>query len=132
LIVEKMIARPVWRISSALGRLAPRPPGQSLQRKIMNPNEILNQLQAQQQAALQNAQHIQLAVLLIWLAGLIVTAWVLFMFYARLRDIADELRKIRVTYEMEQDRTIRGAARPPAATSGENPFASEARYMPNK
>jgi hypothetical protein len=82
----------------------------------MNQNDFLIQLQAQQQ----NAQNIQIAALLLMVAGSIIGAWVLFMFYARLRDIADELRKIRVTYEMEQDRTVRGAARQPATTSGEN------------
>ena len=28
-----------------------------------------------------------------------------YMFYARLRDIADELRKFRIAYEMAEDRT---------------------------
>ncbi len=63
---------------------------------------------------------------------LLVGVFVIYMFYARLRDIADELRKIRVTYEMEQERTIRTAARSPTASSGDNPFASDARYRPKE
>jgi len=98
----------------------------------MNQNELLAQQQALLNQIAQHSQDVLWGVLAIQIALFIVGAWVIYMFYARLRDIADELRKIRVTYEMEQDRTIRGAARPPAATSGENPFASEARYMPNK
>jgi hypothetical protein len=92
----------------------------------MNPNDLI----AQQQALLQNAQNWQFIYLAVWLASVLVSVWVLYMFYARLRDIADELRKIRVTYEMEQERTNRRSARPPAATSGENPFADDARYRP--
>jgi hypothetical protein len=94
----------------------------------MNPNDLL----AQQQALLQNAQNWQSIYLAVCLASAVVGAWVLYMFYARLRDIADELRKIRVTYEMEQDRTIRNAARPRAESSAENPFSGNARYMPPK
>ena len=94
----------------------------------MNPNEI----QALVNQSLQNSQQLVWGVLAIQIALFIVGAWVMYMFYARLWDIGDELRKIRVTYEMEQERTIRGAARPPTARSGENPFASDARYMPTK
>jgi hypothetical protein len=63
---------------------------------------------------------------------LIIGGFVTYMFYARLRDIADELRKIRVTYEMEQDRTIRSAAKSATATSGDNPFAKDARNRPKE
>ena len=98
----------------------------------MNPNEILAQQQALLNQYVQHSQQVVLGVLAIQIVLLIFGAWVIYMFYARLRDIADELRKIRVTYEMEQDRTIRGAARVPAARSGDNPFAGDARYMPTK
>ena len=30
--------------------------------------------------------------------------WVVYMFYARLRDIADELRKLRITYQFANER----------------------------
>ncbi len=66
----------------------------------MNPNDII----AQQQALFQNAQNLQLACLAFCLALCIVGSWVLYMFYARLRDIADELRKFRIAYEFTQDR----------------------------
>ncbi len=42
--------------------------------------------------------------LLINLALFAVGVWVIYMFYARLRDIADELRKFRIAFEMAQDR----------------------------
>jgi len=38
--------------------------------------------------------------------GLAITAWVIYMFYARLRDIADELRKIRIAYKGTIDRDV--------------------------
>ena len=94
----------------------------------MNPNE----LQAFLNQSVQQSHQILLGVLAVQIALLILGAWVLYMFYARLQDIADELRKIRVTYEMEQDRIARGAARRPAVTPGENPFADDARYKPAK
>jgi uncharacterized membrane protein len=31
-------------------------------------------------------------------------AWVVYLFYARLRDIADELRKLRITYQFANER----------------------------
>ena len=98
----------------------------------MNQNEILAQQQALLNQLAQHSEQVMWGVVAIQIALFIVGIWVTYMFYARLRDIADELRKIRVTYEMEQDRTIRGAARPPAAGSGENPFARDTRYMPTK
>jgi hypothetical protein len=66
----------------------------------MNPNDLI----AQQQAILQNAQNWQFIYLAISLTSFIVGGWVLYMFYARLRDIADKLRKFRVAYEFAQDR----------------------------
>ena len=41
---------------------------------------------------------------------LLVGAFVLYMFYARLRDIAEELRKFRIAYEMAEDRKTKPAA----------------------
>jgi len=79
---------------------------------------------------LHTTQQWQLAYVVIGLAALIIHCWVVYMFYARLSDIADELRKIRVTYEMEQERSVRIAARSPSAPAGDNPFAKDDRYMP--
>ncbi len=77
----------------------------------MNPNDLI----AQQQALLQNAQNWQFAYLAFLLASFIVGGWVLYMFYARLRDIADELRKFRIAYEFAQGRKSSNQA-------SENPF----------
>ena len=41
---------------------------------------------------------------------LLVGAFVIYMFYARLRDIAEELRKFRIAYEMAEDRKTKPAA----------------------
>lgn len=77
----------------------------------MNPNDLI----AQQQALLQNAQTLTFAGLAISLASFIVGGWVIYMFYARLRDIADELRKLRITYEFAQERQ-------PSHQASDNPF----------
>jgi hypothetical protein len=79
--------------------------------ETMNPNDLI----AQQQAILQNAQNWQFIYLAILLGLWIVGGWVLYMFYARLRDIADELRKFRIAYEFAQERR-------PSNPSSENPF----------
>ena len=43
-------------------------------------------------------------VLLLNLVLFAVVVFATYMFYARLRDIADELRKFRIAYEMAEDR----------------------------
>lgn len=102
----------------------------------MNPNDLAAQQQALLTQALERSQHLMWGSVAIQVALLILGAWVTYMFYARLRDIGDELRNIRVMYEMEQERTIRGtaaaprAARTSVATSGDNPFASDDQYKP--
>jgi hypothetical protein len=63
--------------------------------------------------------------------GYILTAWVLYMFYARLRDIADELKKMRISFQTDLER--RSRIQDPRA----NVFSQEARdpderYMPEK
>jgi len=60
-----------------------------------------------------NPNNLIVLSILINLAILLVGAFVIYMFYARLRDIADELRKFRLAYEMTQDRKSQSAA--PAA-----------------
>lgn len=84
----------------------------------MNPNDIYAQQQALLNQAMQNAHQNYLVLLAIQLAALLIGAWVLYMFYARLRDIADELRMLRIAYEM---------ANPPApksrsSSASGNPF----------
>jgi hypothetical protein len=46
------------------------------------------------------------------------------MFYARLRDIADELRKFRIAFEMAEDRKAQSAAPTPRRTD------DDSRYLP--
>jgi hypothetical protein len=75
--------------------------------QAMNDNDVIAQQQAALSQAMQNAQHWQIAYLVISLAMFIVGAWVLYMFYARLRDIADELLKLRIAYEMAEERKLR-------------------------
>jgi hypothetical protein len=50
--------------------------------------------------------------------------FVIYMFYARLRDIADELRKFRIAFEMADDRKIQSAAPAPARAD------DDSRYLP--
>lgn len=79
----------------------------------MNPNDYPAQQQALLNQVMQNAQHWTVAIITFQIAFLLIGAWVTYMFYARLRDIADELRKFRLAYEMTQDRKTQSAA--PAA-----------------
>lgn len=73
----------------------------------MNPNDVMEQQQAIMNQMIRNAQHVQWEILAFSAAGLVITILVLYMFYARLRDIADELRKLRIAYEMIEDRKAR-------------------------
>ena len=57
--------------------------------------------------AMQNAQHMQIGGLAVSLAFLLLGAWVIYMFYARLRGIEDELRKFRISYEFANEREAR-------------------------
>jgi hypothetical protein len=92
----------------------------------MNPNDILAQQQAYLNQAVERSQHMMWGVIAIYLALFIIGLVVLFLFYARLRDIADELRKLRVAFELSEDRKARAtsSSRQPANPSGED------RYMP--
>jgi hypothetical protein len=78
-----------------------------------------------------------------WVSGMIIWvsivvalnligAWVVYMFYARLRDIAEELMKLRVAYECANPPRS-GATRPlTPAEAAANPFQkdSDGRYQP--
>ncbi len=79
----------------------------------MNNNDILAQLQAAQNQAMQTTHDLQIVLCWVTLAMFIVSAWVLYMFYARLRDIADELRKFRIAYQMAEVRKSRPPQSPP-------------------
>ncbi len=89
----------------------------------MNPNDLFTQQQAYINQAIQNAQQWQIVYLVISLAMFIFSMFVIYMFYARLRDIADELRKFRIAYEMAEDRRQpSGSLRKPTPDSPGNPF----------
>jgi hypothetical protein len=84
----------------------------------MNPNDLLTQQQAYINQAIQNAQQWQIVYLVISLSMFIFGMFVIYMFYARLRDIADELRMLRIAYEMANPPATKSKS---SSTSG-NPF----------
>jgi hypothetical protein len=96
----------------------------------MNPNDLIAQQQAVMNQLAQNSQQMMWGMLAVQVALLILGAWVTYMFYARLRDIGDELRKIRVMYEMAQEREARRLTRAASSTQSEPPSTGESRYMP--
>lgn len=96
----------------------------------MDPNDLMAQQQAYLNQMLHTTQQWQLAYVAIGLGAFIIHCWVVYMFYARLSDIADELRRIRVTYEMEQERTVRVAARSFSAPASDKPDTGDSPYMP--
>ncbi|HOX58118.1 MAG TPA: hypothetical protein P5205_14545 [Candidatus Paceibacterota bacterium] len=97
-----------------------------------------NQLLAQQQAAVNQAMQLYWTILLgaalIQLILFGVGCWVIYMFYARLRDIANEVRKLRVAYEAGHTAQSGSTPRQPYwSPEQENPFApagGDAKYMP--
>ncbi len=92
----------------------------------MNPNDLVAQQQAVLNQLMENAQRLQFASLAIALATFIISAWVLYMFYARLRDIGDELRKFRIAYEMVKERKLRSPQSPRQPPG----LSEDHRYMP--
>jgi hypothetical protein len=60
--------------------------------------------------------------ILINLTLLAVGAWVTYMFYARLRDIADELRKFRIAYEYAEDRKTKSTTPAPPRTDDDSSY----------
>jgi hypothetical protein len=76
----------------------------------MNPNDIIAQQQALINQAMQNQQgwFWGMIALQIGLTGL--GGFVLYMFYARLRDIAEELMKLRVAYEFANPPKSKGSS----------------------
>jgi hypothetical protein len=86
----------------------------------MNPNDLIAQQQALYEQAMQRMQQYEIIMVIFSLGGFLITAWVIYMFYARLRDIAEELMKLRVAYQFANPPKS-GATRPPApAGSVEN------------
>jgi hypothetical protein len=48
---------------------------------------------------MQNGQHMLIGLLALYLAFLLLGAWVTYMFYARLRGTEQEIMKFRIAYE---------------------------------
>jgi len=65
----------------------------------MNPNELIAQQQALLNQALQSQQHLLYGYMAVSLGLFLIGAWVIYLFYARLRGIEVELRKFRIAYE---------------------------------
>jgi hypothetical protein len=66
-----------------------------------------------------------LIILLQLIFGVVAFAssmFVIYMFYARLRDIGDELRKFRIAFEMADDRKIQSAAAAPPRADDDSRF----------
>ena len=77
----------------------------------MNPSDLLTQQQAVLNQYMQNAQHMQIGVLALYLALLLLGALVTYMFYARLRGIEQEIMKFRIAYEFSHTPETRNKAR---------------------
>ena len=83
-------------------------------------------------------QYLQYGLLAFSVAWLIIGAFVTYMFYARLRDIGDELRKFRIAYEFAHPPESRSQSRrehssESARPEASNPFApseADAKYKP--
>lgn len=65
----------------------------------MNPRDFLVELQAVLEQVLRNTQPLQYAVVALGLAAFILMGIVVYLFYARLRDIAHELKLFRIYYK---------------------------------
>jgi len=106
----------------------------------MNPNDIIAQQQAMLNQAMQNVQHTQLGMLAFSLAIFLIGGLVTYLFYARLRDIADELRKFRIAYEFAHPPENRSRPRPdqrsesawPATPKPLIPTPEDQKYLPKK
>jgi hypothetical protein len=70
----------------------------------MNPNDLLAQQQAILNQAMQNQQSELWALVVFQTIFLIIVGWVIYMFYARLRDIAQELQTLRISYQFANNR----------------------------
>ena len=97
----------------------------------MNQNDILAQQQALLNQALNQQHHLYWAAALFYVVGLAVTGWVLYMFYARLRDIAHELKKLRIAYESSHS-SLANAPANQHSESAQVPSSTDYRYMPKK
>jgi hypothetical protein len=88
----------------------------------MNPNDILAQQQAMLNEYMQNQQHLAVGLWALGLALFLLHCWVIYMFYARLSGIEQEIMKFRIAYEFAHPPESR-RRRGPEPESPENPFA---------
>ena len=104
----------------------------------MNFNELLAQQQAAVNQATQSYQNLVYGMIAFYGAGFIITAFVIYLFYARLRDIADELMKFRIAYEFAHTPEARSQPRRdqssesawPAPSKPLAPSPEDAKYLP--
>jgi hypothetical protein len=94
----------------------------------MNSNDLLAQQQALINQALNQAHQIYWVMIIFWVAGLVVTGWVLYMFYARLRDLANELKKLRIAYESSHSPQTMPRPRPESPPLADD----QSRYKPKQ
>jgi hypothetical protein len=88
----------------------------------MNPNDLIDQQQAILNQTIQTQQHWAWGVLAIQIAFLLIGVWIVYMFYARLRDIAEELMKLRIAYEFANSRKSDGNRPAILGETPANPF----------
>lgn len=94
----------------------------------MNPNDILAQQQAYLNQVMQHTQQVQGLYLLVGVVALVLHFGIIYLFYARLRDIAQEMMKLRIAFEMAEGRKPQppGPTPNPADRSfDQNPFSSQ-------
>lgn len=90
---------------------------------------------------MENAQHVQLGMLALSLAGFIITVLVIYMFYVRLGGIEQEIMKFRIAYEFshtpeslskgrQESRAPSPWPEPPKPLVPAAPLPEEQKYMP--
>jgi hypothetical protein len=91
---------------------------------------------------MQNAQHVAIGALALYLALFILGCWVVYMFYSRLRGIEQEIMKFRIAYEFAHKPETRTKGRqenraapsawpePPKQLVPAAPMPEEQKYMP--
>jgi hypothetical protein len=99
-----------------------------------NINELIAQQQQMLNQQMQTAHKFQWGMIALSIAGFLISWFVIYLFYARLRDISEELRKLRISYEMANPPHAQGSRQnftngfPPIT---ENPFSKgDSKYMP--
>jgi hypothetical protein len=104
----------------------------------MNPNDALAQQQAIFNQVVQFVHLMQYGFLAFFLVGFIINAVVIYLFYARLRDIGVELRKFRIAYAIAHTPESHPLTRHdqssesvwPAPPKPLVPPAEDAKYLP--